>query len=238
MFPKRLREERERLNLSQTSFAECCGIKKNAQIKYEKGDRQPDSDYLEKAHKNGVDVSYLLTGIRTQLVELPSDEALLLDSYRALDAEQKKMTLRFLLGGFEHLKNDQSDDDSSGGTNTGSNNKNSNNVNSNINSNNTNSNNSKSIVSSPNSPITNSFNEHGFTEAPFIWACAVCGAMAWLLAAVATYKLETDALVSMSFGSIAILLWIMTMVMAGFGYSIGKKKYDEVQAGLRLVNSL
>ena len=232
MFYEKLKEERKRLSLSQTDFGKACGVTKQAQIRYEKGERQPDSDYLEKAYKTGVDVSYLLIGIRTQPVELPSDEALLLDSYRALDAEQKKMTLRFLLGGLEHLKSDQNDDDNSGGTNTGSNNKNSNNVNSNIDSNNTNSNNSKSIVSSPNSPITNSFNEHGFTEAPFIWACAVCGAMAWLLAAVATYKLETDALISMSFGSIAILLWVLTMVMAGFGYNIGKKKYDEVQAGL------
>ena len=58
--------------------------------------------------------------------------------------------------------------------------------------------------------------------------------MAWLLAAVATYKMETDALLSNSFGSMAILLWVMAMVMAGFGYSIGKKKFDEVQAGKRL----
>lgn len=241
MFAERLKEERTRLKMSQTNFAEGCGVKKNAQIKYEKNERNPDSAYLEKAHSMGVDVSYLVTGIRTQPVELPSDEALLLDSYRALDAEQKKLTLRFLLGGLEHLKNDENDDeDNNGGTNTGSNNKNSNNVNSNINSNNTgsnntNSNNSKSIVGSPNSPITNSFNtESGFAELPFIYACAFCGSMAWLLGALASWKAATDMAVSLSFGQVGLVLWAMTIVLAVFGYHAGKKKYDEVQANNRL----
>lgn len=238
MFCERLKEERKRLSFSQTDFGTSCGVTKQAQIRYEKGVRSPDSDYLEQAHEIGVDVSYLVTGIRTQPVELPSDEVLLLDSYRALDAEQKKMTLRFLLGGIESIKElatpnieNKNNDDNTGviaGT-TGdvsidnSTDKSADNSN------------QQGVFNSPYSPISNSFNtQSGITEAPFIWACAVCGAMAWLLAAAASWKLETDALVSMSFGSIAILLWVMSMVMACFGYNIGKKKFDEVQANNRL----
>jgi len=63
---KRLKEERERLCLSQTAFAEACGVKKLAQITYEKGDRRPDTAYLEAAHRLGADVLYILTGRREQ----------------------------------------------------------------------------------------------------------------------------------------------------------------------------
>lgn len=70
MFNERLKEERERLDMSQTNFGEACGVKKQAQFNYEKGDRKPDSTYLEKACEMGVDVSYLLTGIRTTNNEL------------------------------------------------------------------------------------------------------------------------------------------------------------------------
>lgn len=235
MFAERLKEERARLKMSQTNFAEGCGVKKNAQIKYEKNERNPDSVYLEKAHSMGVDISYLITGVRTQPIELPSDEAFLLDSFRSLNAEQKKMALQLMLGGFERLKND---DDNTGSNNTGSNNVDSNNKNSNnTNSNNENSNNVDSNntgsnnTNSNNSNVLNSFNtQSGFTELPFIWACAVCGAMAWLLGAVASWKAATDVMVSMSFGSIALLLWVVSVVMAVFGYHAGKKKFDEVQA--------
>ena len=230
MFAERLKEERERLNLSQTNFAERCGVKKNAQIKYEKGDRQPDSDYLEKAHKAGVDVSYLITGIRTQPVELPSDEALLLDSYRALDAEQKKTALRFWLGGMESIKElatsnteNKNNDDNTGviaGTTGDVSIDNS-----------TDSSNQQGVFNSPNSPINNSFNtESGFTELPFIYACAFCGSMAWLLGALASWKAATDMAVSLSFGQVGLVLWAMTIVLSVFGYHAGKKKYDEVQA--------
>ena len=62
----RLREERERLGMSQSAFAEACGVKKLAQINYEKGDRKPDTDYLESAVRLGADVLYILTGRREQ----------------------------------------------------------------------------------------------------------------------------------------------------------------------------
>lgn len=62
-FGTRLKQERQRLGLSQIKFAEACGIKRTAQTTYESGERSPDVDYLEAAGKLGVDVSFLLTGV-------------------------------------------------------------------------------------------------------------------------------------------------------------------------------
>ena len=238
MFHERLKEERKRLLLSQTDFGDSCGVTKQAQIRYEKGIRQPDSEYLENAYKTGVDVSYLITGIRTQPVELPSDEAFLLDSFRSLNAEQKNMTLRFLLGGIENTKElatptieNKNNKDNAGviaGT-TG-------NVSiDNSTDKSADSSNQQGVFHSPNSPISNSFNtQSGFTELPFIWACAFCGSMAWLLGALASWKAATDMAVSLSFGQVGLVLWCVTIIMAVFGYHAGKTKYDEVQANNRL----
>lgn len=64
-FGARLRQERERLNLSQTKFAEDCGVKRTAQTTYESGERSPDSEYLRLAGRLGVDIPYLITGVHT-----------------------------------------------------------------------------------------------------------------------------------------------------------------------------
>jgi transcriptional regulator with XRE-family HTH domain len=52
--------------MSQSAFAEACGVKKLAQLTYEKGDRKPDAAYLEYAAALGADVLYILTGRREQ----------------------------------------------------------------------------------------------------------------------------------------------------------------------------
>lgn len=64
-FFKRLKEERERLGLSQAKFAEACGVGKTAQYTYERGDREPSWAYMEAAEKIGVDTLYVFTGTRT-----------------------------------------------------------------------------------------------------------------------------------------------------------------------------
>lgn len=69
---ERLREERKRLGLSQTDFAKLAGVHLNTQSRYEKGDREPDSSYLEALGKAGVDVNYVLFGIASdELVDCP-----------------------------------------------------------------------------------------------------------------------------------------------------------------------
>ena len=60
---KRIAEERKRLGLSQEAFAELVGVSFSSQRRYEKGEREPDTKYLEALRKAGIDASYVLSGI-------------------------------------------------------------------------------------------------------------------------------------------------------------------------------
>ena len=84
---KRLGEERDRLGFSQEDLGEIGGVKKNAQFQYEKDKRSPSADYLASVAIAGVDVAYVLTGIRSQLTEnaLSQRETAVLDHYRNTD---------------------------------------------------------------------------------------------------------------------------------------------------------
>ncbi|WP_019672287.1 helix-turn-helix domain-containing protein [Psychrobacter lutiphocae] len=93
MFGQRLKEERNRLKLNQEEFGEACGVRKQAQIKYEKGERKPDSDYLQKAYELGVDVSYLFTGVRAETLQDSSN----IRSYRINGEEQDIVLARINL---------------------------------------------------------------------------------------------------------------------------------------------
>lgn len=90
----RLREERERLGLSQPALADICGVTMRSQRNYEKGDRQPDASYLAAVSAAGADVLYILTGQRSGAVAtapvLKPEEAALLDNYRHSSPEGKK----------------------------------------------------------------------------------------------------------------------------------------------------
>lgn len=61
-FGYRLKEERERLGLSQTELAEKCGSTRKSQFNYESDARNPDSVYLKLLGDAGADVLYILTG--------------------------------------------------------------------------------------------------------------------------------------------------------------------------------
>lgn len=63
-FAARLREERERLGLSQRALGEVAGVAKLAQLNYEKGARSPSIAYLDAVSGAGLDVWYMLTGER------------------------------------------------------------------------------------------------------------------------------------------------------------------------------
>ena len=87
----RLREERLRLGLSQTELAEKAGIAKNTQHNYEKGIRQPDAAYLTAVADAGVDILYVIRGLRTPGHEeaLSAREMAILANYRALSEEDQ-----------------------------------------------------------------------------------------------------------------------------------------------------
>lgn len=94
----RLKEERERLGFSQTEFGELGGVKKLAQIHYEKDERQPGAGYLSSVAAKGVDVMYVLTGQRTSAeYSLNRKEEALLDNYRHCVAEDQKAIYRVAL---------------------------------------------------------------------------------------------------------------------------------------------
>lgn len=97
----RLKEERERLNVSQAALAEIGGKKKLAQLKYEQGESSPTAAYLERIAAIGVDVLYVLTGERAAGLPagLSADEQLLLESYRGLPVPKQKALLAQLLTG-------------------------------------------------------------------------------------------------------------------------------------------
>ena len=87
----RLRQERERLGLSQKAFGMIGGVEANAQGKYENGDRAPKADYLSRVAERGVDVLYVLTGSPppTLMDNLSQVEEKVLVSYRVLQKEDQ-----------------------------------------------------------------------------------------------------------------------------------------------------
>ncbi|MBC3950628.1 helix-turn-helix domain-containing protein [Pseudomonas folii] len=70
---QRLKEERLRLKLSQSALGSIGGVETNAQGNYENGLRYPRADYLSRIAKGGVDVAYVVTGLRLPLVKGESE---------------------------------------------------------------------------------------------------------------------------------------------------------------------
>lgn len=93
----RLREERERLGFTQAAFGAIGGVSVRAQNNYEKGDRAPDVNYLASVAKVGVDIQYIITGVRS--ASLMGEEAQLLEQFRKMDSETKRRTLAMVYGG-------------------------------------------------------------------------------------------------------------------------------------------
>ena len=91
---QRLKEERERIGLSQEQLGIVGGVKKLAQFRYENGDTYPNAQYLTEVVKIGIDVNYVLFGVRSN-AELTSEEQQLLETFRAAPPAVRQ----FMLGG-------------------------------------------------------------------------------------------------------------------------------------------
>ena len=85
---QRVKEERERLQMTQVAFAEACGAKKRQQIYFEQDVNVPGGSYLIRAASLGCDVQYLLTGVRSP--NFTQAEKVLVEKYRALSADEQK----------------------------------------------------------------------------------------------------------------------------------------------------
>lgn len=86
-FSQRLEEERKRLKMSQDEVATLVGVSREMWGKYERGVAAPSVAKIIDFAKVGADVSYILTGVRSQPVEdsLSHREATVLDHYRNTD---------------------------------------------------------------------------------------------------------------------------------------------------------
>lgn len=93
-FGQRLKEERERMGLSQSDFGALAGVSKVSQINYEKDVRSPDAKYLCALHENKIDTCYLLSGVRAaNRSTIAAELAGLSNAWEAVDwalAEAKK----------------------------------------------------------------------------------------------------------------------------------------------------
>lgn len=87
---ERLKEERLRLSLNQSEFGDAGGVKKDAQLKYESGKRTPDIEYLAKISQFGVDILYVITGMRGENIANGSMEMAYLRNCRALKTNEMK----------------------------------------------------------------------------------------------------------------------------------------------------
>ncbi|EGV2900927.1 helix-turn-helix transcriptional regulator [Salmonella enterica] len=95
---QRLREERERLGLSQAALGEIGGVRKQAQLLYENGERKPDAAYLSAVSKFGVDIQYVIVGEHSLSI-LNDRENNLLTFYRSAPQPVKDAVMAALIVG-------------------------------------------------------------------------------------------------------------------------------------------
>jgi transcriptional regulator with XRE-family HTH domain len=78
---ERLKEERERLGLSQTNFAKIAETTKKTVFSWETGKTAPSGFQLVSLAAAGVDTHYILTGTRN-VGDLTPEEVALVDNFR------------------------------------------------------------------------------------------------------------------------------------------------------------
>lgn len=95
--PSRLREERDRLDLTQTEAAALCGVARETWSRYEAGSMSPGLEVLAALAGRGADIGYVLTGERAGAYAaapaaqpLTAKEKSLLDNYRAASEMGRK----------------------------------------------------------------------------------------------------------------------------------------------------
>ena len=108
MLGNRLREERDRVGMTQPVFAEAAGAKKRTLIDWEKGVSSPTATQLEALAAIGVDVLYVLTGRRAPAAnglavsepgpvgDLSLPELGLIKGFRGLDANGRRAVLAMI----------------------------------------------------------------------------------------------------------------------------------------------
>lgn len=73
----RLREERKKLDLSQREFSKLAGVTAQAQFKYEHNKILSRANYFVNINSIGIDVNYVLFGVKGELVRNEEERKLL-----------------------------------------------------------------------------------------------------------------------------------------------------------------
>jgi transcriptional regulator with XRE-family HTH domain len=103
----RLREERVRIGLPQYSLAALGGVKPNAQVKYENGNRLPRGDYLSAIALAGVDLLFIITGQRSiGISQLTGDERAFISAFRLVTGSDKTLVSQLVFRLDGHLDHD------------------------------------------------------------------------------------------------------------------------------------
>lgn len=95
---ERLKEERERLGLTQTEFGVLLGVSRGTQKNYELGASSLDLRYVAALEEQGVDAAFVLTGRRStplgQMLTTAEEE--LINQFRTISDDDQKAIRRFL----------------------------------------------------------------------------------------------------------------------------------------------
>lgn len=92
---RRLREDRGRLGWSVETFAERSGIHPTSVGNYERGERAPNAALLLVWHDIGIDIGYVLVGVRWGASVGP-DEQYLLDRFQRLDDAERSIIMALI----------------------------------------------------------------------------------------------------------------------------------------------
>jgi transcriptional regulator with XRE-family HTH domain len=96
---ERLRAERLRLGLTQEQLAKAGGVARSAQANYEKGERSPDAQYLAAVASAGVDVAFVVTGLRAVPASnsLSARAVVVAENFENLSGDDQKCLERVLI---------------------------------------------------------------------------------------------------------------------------------------------
>lgn len=101
----RIREERERVGLTQSSLADAIGVSSRSIINWEAATAQPPASALAAMAHQGMDVLYILTEERSRVVApqelLPEGDRIFLDNLHAAPVEVQR-GVKITLDAFAH----------------------------------------------------------------------------------------------------------------------------------------
>ena len=92
---RRLREERARRWRNGDEFAEKSGIHATSLGNYERGDRAPNAALLLTWHDLGIDIGYVLTGVRWSGSVSPEQQRLI-DYFDRISVDERNIVLALL----------------------------------------------------------------------------------------------------------------------------------------------